>query len=70
MPARTRTADSNSAVIEARQVQLAQEPMRIGVPSPEQTTPPVVNLIRDGNTIVGAEIKCSCGQHVRLRFET
>lgn len=57
------------AVIDAGDIRLAESPMRIPLPNERMAKAPSVELVRDGDAVVGAIVTCSCGERLRLRFE-
>ena len=64
-----RTDDSmGQSVIASRLVRVSAERQRIGPPL-EEGAEPTVELIRDGDAIIGVEVVCACGKRVRVRFE-
>jgi len=58
-----------SSVISASQVQIAGEPLRVGVPGAAEQRTAKLQVIRDGNKVIGIEIDCQCGQRHRLKLD-
>ena len=58
--------------IEALTATNSADSQRITIPTSQSVrthATPNVKLIRQGDTVVGVEITCSCGQCTRLNFE-
>ena len=60
---------SEPSVIDASQVRIANEPRRIPIPSDAAKGESSVELLRQANEVVGAEVTCTCGNCIRLRFD-
>lgn len=55
--------------VPAQRVRLAEQVTAIGVPGQTAVPEPHVTLIRQGDVVEAIEIRCSCGELIRLRCQ-
>jgi hypothetical protein len=77
MAGSNKPAPSAPAVIAAQEVRVGPHTHRIAVPGAGNSTPaaptasaPSVEPIRNGDVIIGVEVTCTCGQKIRIAFDT
>ena len=58
-----------SVVIGAQQVRLSNDRQSIPLPHAHRAAEPTIHLVRDGDAVVAVEITCSCGEHIRVKFD-
>ncbi len=57
------------SVVPRELVCVSKEAERVGAPSDEHEPEPIVELVKEGDTVLAIDVTCVCGHHIRLRCE-
>lgn len=57
---------SPPGIIPGSHVHMLSEPARVGQPGHETHAEPIINIIRDGDTVRAIEVICTCGKRTVL----